>query len=196
MPTCHLAVYDETTGYFTLLLEDKVDATQGDQIAGCSPEQAELALRTLARLQAPQLNDLHVGNSDYLNLPNPIDQSLMAMLLPGFLERYADRVTPEHAEVCRTFVAASDAWLADRRPPLGLVHGDFRLDNLLLTSTACTVVDWQTVSWGPAMLDASYFLGGSLTVDDRRRHEERLLRAYHDELVASGVQNFTWETCW
>lgn len=196
VPTCHLAVYDETTGYFTLLLEDKVDATQGDQIAGCSPEQAELALRTLARLQAPLLNDLHVGNSDYLNLPNPIDQSLMAMLLPGFLERYADRVTPEHAEVCRTFVAASDAWLADRRPPLGLVHGDFRLDNLLLTSTACTVVDWQTVSWGPAMLDASYFLGGSLTVDDRRRHEERLLRAYHDELVASGVQNFTWETCW
>ncbi|MFL6156551.1 MAG: phosphotransferase, partial [Marmoricola sp.] len=96
----------------------------------------------------------------------------------------------------RTFVAAADAWLADRRPPLGLVHGDFRLDNLLFTADGCTVVDWQTMTWGPAVMDASYFLGGGLSVADRREHEERLVRAYHDELLANGVQNFSWETCW
>ena len=39
---------------------------------------------------------------------------------------------------------------------------------------------------GPAMRDASYFLGGGLTVEDRREHEEALVRAYHDELLAHG----------
>ena len=37
------------------------------------------------------------------------------------------------------------------------------------------------------MLDASYFIGGGLTVEDRRAHEEELVRGYHDELLAHGV---------
>jgi len=196
LPACHLAAYDEAEGWFTLVLEDIADATQGDQIAGCTPAEAEIALRELARLHAPVLNDLSVGTREYLNLENPINQGLMTMLLPGFLERYADRVAPEHAEVCRRFVEVADAWAADRRPPLGLVHGDFRLDNLLFTADTCTVVDWQTMGWGPAMMDASYFLGGGLSVADRREHEERLVRVYYDGLLAGGVQNFSWESCW
>lgn len=196
LPACHLAEYDEAEGWFTLVLEDIADATQGDQIAGCTPAEAEVALRELARLHAPVLNDLSLGTREYLNLENPINQGLMTLLLPGFLERYADRIAPEHAEVCRAFVAVADAWWADRRPPLGLVHGDFRLDNLLFTADGCTVVDWQTMTWGPAMMDASYFLGGGLSVQDRREHEERLVRVYYDGLLAGGVQNFSWESCW
>jgi len=196
LPACHLAEYDEAEGWFTLVLEDIADATQGDQIAGCTPAEAEIALRELARLHAPVLNDLSLGTREYLNLENPINQGLMTMLLPGFLERYADQIAPEHAEVCRTFVAVADAWLADRRPPLGLVHGDFRLDNLLFTTDGCTVVDWQTMTWGPAMMDASYFLGGGLSVADRREHEERLIGVYRQELLAAGVHNLSWETCW
>ena len=196
LPTCHLAEYDETEGWFTLVLEDIVGATQGDQISGCTPDQAEVALRELARLHAPVLNDLALGSREYLNLDNPINQRLLTMLLPGFLERYADRITDEQAEVCRRFVEVTDAWFADRRPPLGLIHGDFRLDNLLFTDDGCTIVDWQTMTWGPAMTDASYFLGGGLSVADRREHEQRLVRAYHQELLAGGVQNLDWETCW
>jgi hypothetical protein len=196
VPICHLAVYDQDEGWFVLVLDDVVGAVPGDQVAGCDAEQAGLALRALARLQAPVLNDLALGTREYLNLENPINQGLMTMLLPGFLERYAGRVKPQHAEVLNTFVAAGDAWFADRRPPLGLVHGDFRLDNLLFTDDSCTVVDWQTMTWGPALMDASYFLGTGLGVEERREHEERLIRGYHDELVANGVQNFAWETCW
>ena len=57
-------------------------------------------------------------------------------------------------------------------------------------------VDWQTVSWGPVMTDASYFLGGSLSVADRRAHEQALVREYHDALHAHGVRGFAWEDCW
>jgi hypothetical protein len=196
LPECHLAEYDPAEGWFTLVLQDIAGARQGDQIAGCTVEEARAALLELARVQAPVLGDLALGTADWLNQPNPLNQALVTQLLPGFLERYGDRVAPEHAAVCERFVQSIDGWAADAQPPLGLVHGDYRLDNLLFADGTCTVVDWQTVSWGPAMLDASYFLGGGLTVEDRRAHEEELVRAYHEELLRLGVQGFSWEVCW
>jgi aminoglycoside phosphotransferase (APT) family kinase protein len=71
-------------------------------------------------------------------------------------------------------------------------HGDFRLDNLLFRpgDVRPYVVDWQTATWGSAASDVAYFLGGSLTVEDRRRHREELLDGYHRALVAEGVVGF------
>lgn len=196
LPQCHLAEYDPAEGWFTLILADVPGGEQGDQIAGCDPATATTVMRSLAQLHAPVFNDLAVGTMEFLNLPNPISGDLMAALLPAFLDRYADQVTEEHVDVCRRYVAVADAHAADRRAPLGLVHGDFRLDNLLFTDKDCVVVDWQTVQWGSAMLDAAYFLGGSLDVEARRRHEKELLRTYYDGLLADGVANFGWDQCW
>jgi hypothetical protein len=197
LPRCHYAEYDRREGWFTLLLEDIVGATQGDQIAGCSVEEARAALLELARVHAPVLGDLALSTADWLNQPNPLNQALLTQLLPGFLVRYGDRIAPEHAEVCERFVPSHDGWAQDARPPLGLVHGDYRLDNLLYAEDgSCTIVDWQTVSWGPVMVDAAYFIGGALTVKDRRAHEEELIRLYHGELLSHGVEGFPWEQCW
>jgi hypothetical protein len=196
LPACHFAEYDEAQGWFTLVLEDAVGAEQGDQIAGCSVEEARVALRELARLHAPVLGDFALAAADYLNQPNPTDQAVVTPLLSGFLERYSNRLAPEHVDVCKRFVAVLDAWTADVRPPLGLVHGDYRLDNLLFGNGTCKVVDWQTVSWGPAMRDAAYFIGGCLRADDRRPHEQELFRLYYDELLSHGVKNLAWERCW
>jgi hypothetical protein len=193
---CHLAEYDPGEGWFTIVLEDVRDASQGDQIAGCGVEQARVAMGALARLHAPVMGDLAVGASDFLNQPNPLTQALIAQLLPGFLERYGERIDPAHAEVCERFAQSVDGWLEGSRPPLGLVHGDYRLDNLLFgPGGGCVAVDWQTVSWGPAVLDASYFLGGCLHVEDRRAHEQKLLRHYHDTLLELGVHELSWEMC-
>jgi Phosphotransferase enzyme family len=196
LAACHLAAYDAAEGWFTLVLEDIADAVQGDQIAGCTVAEARMAMRALAQIQAPILGDIALGAADYLNLPNPLNQALVKQLLPGFLERYGDRVAPEHADVCRAFVESLDAHAADRRPPLGLVHGDYRLDNMLFAADRCTVVDWQTMSWGPALLDASYFIGNGLAPDDRRGHERELITLFHDELSALGVEALSLDTCW
>lgn len=196
VPRCYLAEYDPAEGWFTLVLEDIVGAAQGDQIAGSSVTQARVALRELARVHAPVLGDVALGVADYLNQPNPLTQDLLTMLLPGFMERYGDRVVPEHAEVCKRFIGVLDAWAGEQVPPLGLVHGDYRLDNLLFRDETCKVVDWQTVSWGPAMLDAAYFIGGSLSVENRRAHERELVRLYHNELLSHGVRSISWEQCW
>ena len=97
-------------------------------------------------------------------------------------------------------MASLDGWAQEQRPPLGLVHGDYRLDNMLFGERGAprpfAVVDWQTVGWGQVMTDASYFLGGSLTLEDRRAHELQLLREYHEALQEHGVRGFGWEECW
>ena len=149
LASCHLAVYDPAEGWFTLVLEDLVGAVAGDQILGSSQLQARLALRALARLQAPILNDDSVGSREYLSRPTPLTQALLSSLLPDYLARHGDRITDEHAQVCRTFVAVADAWAADRRAPLGLIHGDYRLDNLLFTDDSCTIVGLADRAVGP-----------------------------------------------
>jgi len=197
---CHLAVIDPVEGWFTLLLEDVAPATQGDQIAGCGIEDARLAIHELARLHAPVFADPQLGATPWLNQTMVLTQAMLTQLLPAFIERYGDRVTPEHRAVCERFVASLDAWVADRQPPLGLVHGDYRLDNMLFgaaqASRRFVAVDWQTVGWGPVMTDAAYFLGGSLTVEDRRELEQPLLRQYFQALHAHGVRGFGWDDCW
>jgi hypothetical protein len=197
---CHLALFDESDGWFTLLLEDVAPAKQGDQIAGCSVEQARIAMRELARLHAPVLGDPTLASSDWLNQSPVVNQALVSQLLPGFLDRYGDRVAPEHGALCERFVARLDGWLAERSAPLGLVHGDFRLDNMLFGAPGSprplTVVDWQTVAWGGAMTDAAYFIGSGLQIDDRRAHERQLFGEYFDALLAHGVEGIDAEDCW
>jgi hypothetical protein len=193
---CHAAEYDDAEGWFTLLLSDIAPATQGDQIRGCTVSEAHMAMLALAKIHAPVLGDLAVGSAPWLNQPNPLNQALLGALFGGFVERYGERLAPEHLRVCERLLPSVDGWFEDRRPPLGLVHGDYRLDNLLFGDGTCHVVDWQTVSWGPPMLDASYFLGNGLLVDDRRAHERELVGAYHEALLEHGVSAFSFEACW
>jgi hypothetical protein len=196
---CHFAA-TAADGSFTIVLEDLAPARQGDQIAGCTIEQAGLAMRSLAELHAPVFADPQLGATPWLSQGTVLTQSLVAQLLDGFIERHGERVTEEHLEVCRRFVASLDGWSQALRPPLGLVHGDYRLDNMLFGEAGAqrpfAAVDWQTVGWGQVMTDASYFLGGSLTLEDRRAHERELLREYHEALQEHGVRGFGWEECW
>ena len=196
---CHFAAI-APDGSFTIVLEDLEPASQGDQIAGCTVEQARLAIDSLAQLHAPVFGDPQLGATPWLNQGTMLTQALVAQLLEGFIERHGQHVAPEHLEVCRRFVASLDGWTQEVRPPLGLVHGDYRLDNMLFGEPGAprpfAAVDWQTVGWGQVMTDASYFLGGSLTVEDRRAHEQELLREYHGALHDHGVRGFGWEECW
>jgi hypothetical protein len=197
---CDAALLDPAEGWFTLVLEDVSPASQGDQIAGCDVDQARIAMCELARVHAPVFGDPQLGATPWLNQESPLNQGLMAQLLPAFLDRYGDHVTDAQREVCERLVVSLDGWSADRRHPLGLVHGDYRLDNMLFGEPGSprrfVVVDWQTVSWGPVMTDAAYFLGSGLAVEDRRAHEEALVREYHEALVGHGVGGFGWDECW
>jgi len=200
LPATYVAEVDAETGWFTLLLEDVVGASQGDQIEACDVGTAAAVLEEMAGLHAPCWDAADLGRLEWLDRETPeSDQllaGLMSMLAPGFLERYADTMAPEHQEVCRVFAQRIPLWGELRRNgPRTASHGDFRLDNLLFQpgQPRPVVVDWQTVSWSAASGDVAYFIGGCLSVEDRRAHEQELLAHYHDALCRHGVRGYTLE---
>ncbi|MGZ6780234.1 MAG: DUF7064 domain-containing protein, partial [Mycobacterium sp.] len=163
-------------------------AVVGDEIRGATVDQATLAMAELGRLHAPLLGQTAMADVGWLNRESPVNQALIAALYAGFAERYRDHIAPAHREVCERLVACFDAFLAQEsaKGVHGLVHGDYRLDNMLFGQPGAdrplTVVDWQTVTWGPAMTDVAYFLGCALPDGIRRDHYDALLRAYHGAL--------------
>ncbi|MGK2867307.1 MAG: phosphotransferase [Mycobacterium sp.] len=186
---CHHHAYDAETGAFDLLLGDAAPAVVGDEIRGATTEQANLAMAQLGRVHGPLLGDDALAQADWLNREAPVSQALLAGLWAGFAERFGDRIAPEHRLVCERLVEAFDGYLAgEAAAPQGLVHGDYRLDNMLFgeagADRALTVVDWQTVTRGPAFTDVAYFIGCALPDEVRRAHYDALLATYHQALGA------------
>jgi hypothetical protein len=186
---CFHTAFDPESGAFDLLLGDARPAVVGDEIRGATSEHATLALVELARLHGPLIGDTTLAHADWLNRESPINQALLGQLYAAFIDRYGDQVPPAYREVCERLVSGFDDYLAAESAPdrvRGLVHGDYRLDNMLFGQAGAertlTVVDWQTVTWGPATTDVAYFLGCALTVETRRTHYDTLLRAYHAAL--------------
>ena len=203
-PRCHHAAVEPDTGWFTIVLEDLAPAVQGDQLAGCTVDQAALALEELAKLHAPRWGDATLTDLDWFHRGEQAAAATIAIvqgLLPGFCERYAERLGGDDLEVARRVVAALPHLFAQRAGrALTVTHGDYRLDNMLFGTPSggppLAVVDWQTATTGPALTDASYFLGAGLQPDDRRAHEHDLLRVYHAALVGGGVEGYSWDECW
>jgi hypothetical protein len=178
---CYHASWDPGKGTFALLLHD-AQAEAGNDIKGATVEQAQAAVRTLGRIHGDLLRNEHRRSANWLTRKSQVNQGLMEAFFAGFVERYHDNLKPEHLDVCRQFVGSFDAWQELQKmqsQPTGLVHGDYRLDNLLFGNEGeLTVVDWQTVFAGPVMADFAYFVGGSLKAQDRRKHLHELLKLY------------------
>ncbi len=202
-PQCFFVDFDPETGEFALLLEDLAPAEQGDQIAGCSADQASIAVLELPKLHAPLWGDPKLTTMEFLSggyAENPdMSGQFLSMLFGGFRERYEGRVDTDIIELSERMLTKLVPMydLGDR--PKTLVHGDYRLDNMLFATAAggpsVAVVDWQTVAHGYGVADLSYFIGAGLTVEDRRVHEEDLVRSYVETMAAAGIE-LSWDDVW
>ena len=186
---CYHASYQPESGMFTLVLDDAAPAEVGDEIRGATIEDAKLALTQLGRLHAPLIGSDTLAEAAWLHRETPMNQALITGLFNGFVDRYGSSIAPQQQLVCQRLVDSFDAYLAEESTSegiKGLVHGDYRLDNMLFGRPGSlrdlTVVDWQTVTWGPALTDVAYFLGCALQTEDRRAHYDELLDAYCEGL--------------
>ncbi len=198
-PACWCTRWAPETDDYVVLLEDLAPAEQGDQLGGCSVDQAASALRELVALHAPRWGDATLLDLPWLDGVTPeraqMLAALLAALLPGFIDTFTATVSPEVMSLAERFVPRSEDYLLGWHGPTTVTHGDFRLDNLLFGGPRVGVVDWQTVGVGAAVGDVAYFLGGSLRPDVRAAHEDELVREYHDRLRAAGVDQ-SWDDCW
>jgi hypothetical protein len=198
-PACYAAHYDPDDQRYVVLLEDMAPAEPGDQVAGCGPHEAAGVMPELAALHAPRWDDPTLLDLAWLDRPVP--ESVLATaefiptVYPGFVDRYRDRLDAEILRLSERLMASLGSYLLERPRPWTVVHGDFRLDNLLFGGPRVTVVDWQTVRIGPALSDVAYFIGSGLLTAARRAHERGLLRSYQQHLASGGV-DLTWDECW
>jgi aminoglycoside phosphotransferase (APT) family kinase protein len=113
----------------------------------------------------------------------------MQQVFPGFLARYAERLDPAARAVGEEFVRDSGDYFSRPLPHRTVVHGDFRLDNLLFrTGGQVGVVDFQTVTHACGPQDVSYFIGAGLTTDARRAGERQLVARWSEGLRGYGVE--------
>jgi aminoglycoside/choline kinase family phosphotransferase len=200
----YYADIDVTTASFVLLLEDMAPAVQGDQLRGCSAETAAVAVDELVRLHAPRWDDPALASLEWLHRDRTTQRAFLLSLLPaawdGFRDRYASDLEDDVLLAGGALFTRLDSYLDSGHAPGTIVHGDYRLDNLLFDPTPggdpVTVVDWQTCTHGSALQDVAYFNGAAMLVDVRRDVEEALVRGYHTGLVAAGVGGYGWDQCW
>ncbi|WP_186447031.1 phosphotransferase family protein [Mycolicibacterium porcinum] len=203
VPDLYSSGFDSGSGRVTLVLEDlSVDWQAGDAIAGGTVAQSAAAIDQIARLHGELWDHPTLRTLEWLS-PVERTQALfdpVPCALPTFKQRFAERLDSKHmALIERLAPRAAEypnlAW----RGPMVVTHGDFRLDNLLFSdadsSLVATVIDWQAVRLAPPLIDLCIWMTSAWTAEQRRIHQESLIRRYHDGLLAAGASDFDFEQC-
>lgn len=202
-PFCHFAGMEKDTPWFALVLEDMAPAKQGDQMKGCSVEQAEIAIREITKLHAPLMNEPVLKELPWLKANashTPEIRPMLPEFYKVFRERYDGLIAPELLSLGQRYYDGIMSLAEPNHDPFTIAHTDYRLDNMLFGTDEggppVTVVDWQTTTCDSPLGDIAYFIGAGLLVENRRTHEEDLVRLYHDTMLAAGVNELPWDKCW
>jgi hypothetical protein len=203
-PRCFYCEITEDAMEYALLLADQAPAVQGDQIEGCGEQEALLTVGALAGLHGPSWCDPFWLDLPGLAFPRPDEASakglgdVAKMSADITLAKLGDRMSAEDRETFTAAMGLVTPWLLTERDRFALLHGDYRLDNLLFDPdrTQVTVVDWQTLGVGLPARDLAYFTATSLNSQLRLTIEKDLVDEYYRTLLDYGVTGYEPETCW
>ena len=189
VPQCPVALISDDATRFTLLLEDLAPATQGDQLAGCDTARLTAAARNLAGLHGPRWCDPAIAaHRGPLDAADGATAAFLGEVLAGavqpFAERLGDLVSSDDIELLAACAEATPAFLMGRPERFALLHGDYRLDNLMFhPDGSVAAVDWQTVGVGLPARDLAYLISTSMEPEQRRACEADVVAAYHERLA-------------
>ena len=206
MPTVRAfyTAYDSAAGDGVTILEDLEGKLRiGDQMA--SPPHAE-ALKIVEQSAGLHATWWGKADTDELGWIPKTDGPVWAMapatlqgFWPVYQQNFGHLLTPDLiAAVERTW--ANMDWVFKRfaTPPITVIHGDYRLDNMFFPEREgdpITVIDFQLMARGRGPYDIAYFASQSLDVEQRRATERELVGRYHDTLVAAGVRDYSFDDC-
>jgi hypothetical protein len=173
---------DGNAGNINLVMADLSRiARAGNQIAGCDIDDARSVVAELAKLhrayfpmpkaEAPAWGMTMAASADYWAAA--VQRGLDVVSL-----HVADRLEPWQMDLLSDAQRQALGWYNLPMPRGTLTHGDPRVDNILFAAAGAVLIDWQITGWRNPMHDIGYFLSGSVTVEDRRVHEQDLLDIY------------------
>ena len=199
-PRCYYSAMDIDSDRYFLLLEDLAASGRvGDQVAGCSEDEALLAVRELAKFHAIWWDSPKLQEITWLARGSDLVRASMQALYPQasktIIKQFGGRLTAEIASEMATLDQRVLAALPqlDAQPET-ITHGDYRLDNMFFgvdgAAYELAVFDWQTLNRSNGPYDLAYFVSGCMAPERRRECEARLIQAYHEVLLERGVRNY------
>ena len=193
-PVAHVAEVADNGVDFLLIFEDLGPARGGNQLASCSAADARAGVTQAAALHAPSWDNPAITDLDWLQRPEAVVEHIRGLYGTAqqiFRERYKDSLEPEFMKLCDDLNDMRELWYGREVGTKCLIHGDFRLDNMLFDihggAEEIAVLDWQTVGTGSGLMDIGYFLGTGIGDELRRAHEGELLDRYCAEMTRRGV---------
>ena len=187
-PRCFFAAIDGATGDFVLLLEDLGHLRIGDQVAGCTPDEARSVLSTVAGLHASTWRA--GGLAGLVSHDNTAQRDGMIHAFevgwPAVTAKFPELI-PARARIAGERMPGAVGRLLEAmcRDPVCMAHVDVRLDNIFFDGDEVVLVDWQSVCTSAPEHDLAYFITQSVPPAVRAR--EDLVAYYHSELTRRGV---------
>jgi len=206
---CHNAVYSAADHAYHLLLDD-VSATHVE--ATRRPPTVEYALALADGLAA--MHARWWGADRLAAAGRPIHdagqvQHFVDIAAPGdphVLERCTTELAGHWPGMIRQVIARHPGAMIERtRTADGftIIQGDPGCTNILVPragSRPPSLIDRQPFNWSLTTWLGIYDLVYATVLDwpvtDRRRLEKPLLRRYHDQLLAHGVDGYSWDQLW
>jgi hypothetical protein len=201
VPDVYVARHDARDQSFLMLMEDLEPAgcRVPDGTWGIAPDAAARALEDLA--------DLHVRFEDPARRAAeapwaPLAQNGRAPglgLLQYGLDNHRDKLSAGFARATEVYIERHaeliERW-ASGPGPATIVHGDPHLGNLFDDHGRVGFLDWGVINVTTPIRDAGYFITMAMQVEDRRAHEEALLRHYLEVRAAKGGAAIRFDDAW
>ena len=186
-PNCYFADFDDATQDFVLLMEDLRDFEIGDQVKGCTLDQARQIISGIARLHASAWQPGHLNLVSHNNAAQR-DGMIAGFKMgwPAVVDSFRELI-PDAALRAGDKMASATPWLLNEMctPPVSLAHADMRLDNVFFCKDEIALVDWQSVCTSAPEQDLAYFLTQSVPLEMVLEHDLKGL--YYRELRAHGI---------
>jgi hypothetical protein len=209
VPYCHFATVGR--GGTAIVTEDLYarNAVLGSAGASFKPEIAYRLADQFAQLHALSIDAAEIAGLDWVAAAPAHDVKAMAEqeigIFGSFQEWWWDKRTHfEHNQFLppelldRNVVkrALVNKYLLEDPKPKCILHGDPHLGNMFFDLDGNPgLYDWSTVL-GRWANDLNYAVVGSLEVEDRREHEQAILRHYLERLVVHGGPDIQWDEAW
>ena len=202
-PRVYASEIDEEHNFF-LLMEDVSSYRMGSQVEGATVEECELCIDFLVNLHASFWNQLN----GIIWLPNMSGSDNAKNMALGCeagwpqLQEIFGKFVPDNIEAKRERYLEAIPSLQKQldQHPKTLIHGDFRMDNMLFGQApehdSLLVVDFQGPLKGNGIHDVGYLLSHSAKTEVRREHERNLIERYSSGLIDAGVKDYSFEKAW
>ncbi|KAF4419918.1 aminoglycoside phosphotransferase [Fusarium acutatum] len=192
LPPVFYAGTDTVNGQGIVVMADlKAEGyTFGNPLETWPVERGRMSVEQLATLHASTWGDTGEGIPSVSETVS-IRDAIVGLLAPEeWDKRFAPDTRPpvpkfmeDRERMTATFKAL---WESDSKMKC-LVHGDTHIGNTFISPVGEPgFLDWQVIHAASALHDVAYFIGGSLSIQDRRAHETDLLQSYLSALKHAG----------